>query len=212
MAALYQQEHRRNLRHNPDTKRNLYHSAECVGGIRSKPYYSGADTPLSAGHIRTDDFLADAPHGQIFSEHDGSAPLSVVWVLYSLLFIPLLSVWVARSLGKPQDYRIPFSKWLFYLTAGLLLLLVLTNDLHQWVFTFPDAGLSDDAYSYGPGYYVVAAWEILCAAAAMGMILLKCRLPHSQNVSLSAADSVCPFFGILLCLCDQNSLGLGIGR
>lgn len=83
VAALYQQEHRRNLRHNPDTKRNLYHSAECVGGIRSKPYYSGADTPLSAGHIRTDDFLADAPHGQIFSEHDGSAPLSVVWVLYS---------------------------------------------------------------------------------------------------------------------------------
>ena len=33
-----------------------------------------------------------------------------------------------------------------------------------------------------------------------------------QNVSLSAADSVCPFFGILLCLCDQNLLGLGIGR
>ena len=98
-----------------------------------------------------------------------------------LLFIPLLSMWVARSLGKPQDYRIPFSKWLFYLTAGLLLLLVLTNDLHQWVFTFPDAGLSDDAYSYGPGYYVVAAWEILCAAAAMGMILLKCRLPHSRT-------------------------------
>ena len=82
-------------------------------------------------------------------------------------------MWVARSLGKPQDYRIPFSKWLFYLTAGLLLLLVLTNDLHQWVFTFPDAGLSDDAYSYGPGYYVVAAWEILCAAAAMGMVLFK---------------------------------------
>ena len=53
------------------------------GGIRSKPYYSGADTPLSAGHIRTDDFLAGASHGQIFSEHDGSAPLSVVWVLYS---------------------------------------------------------------------------------------------------------------------------------
>ena len=28
---------------------------------------------------------------------------------------------------------------------------------------------------------MVAAWEILCAAAAMGMILLKCRLPHSRT-------------------------------
>ena len=60
-----------------------YGITQIRSGLYIKPYYSGADTPLSAGHIRTDDFLAGAPHGQIFSEHDGSAPLSVVWVLYS---------------------------------------------------------------------------------------------------------------------------------
>lgn len=55
-----------------------------------------------------------------------------LWYLYYLpiLFIPLLAVLVALSLGKPENFRLP--KWvtLLNIPTTTLLLLVLTNDLH----------------------------------------------------------------------------------
>ena len=48
-----------------------------------------------------------------------------------MLFIPLLCVLVALSLGKPENYRLPKWTGLLYLPTTLLLLLVLTNDLHH---------------------------------------------------------------------------------
>ena len=53
------------------------------------------------------------------------------WYYCPMLFIPLLSVFVSMSLGKPESYHLP--KWtrLLYLPTLFFLLLVLTNDLHQ---------------------------------------------------------------------------------
>ena len=81
-----------------------------------------------------------------------------------MLFIPLLSVFVSMSLGKPESYHLP--KWtrLLYLPTLFFLLLVLTNDLHQLVFSFPTGTVwsdTDNGYEYG--YYFVIGWEIICA-------------------------------------------------
>ncbi len=106
-----------------------------------------------------------------------------LWYGYYLpmLFIPVLAVLVALSLGKPENYRL--SKWthFLYLPSALLFLLVLTNDLHQLVFFFPTGVLSTREYDYGIGYYVVLAWMVLCAAAALVIILAKCRIPQSRR-------------------------------
>ena len=106
-----------------------------------------------------------------------------LWYGYYLpmLFIPVLAVLVALSLGKPENYRLPKGTHLLYLPSALLLLLVLTNDLHQLVFIFPDGVLSDNHYRYGVGYYVVLAWMVLCAAASLVLILTKCRIPQSRR-------------------------------
>lgn len=106
-----------------------------------------------------------------------------LWYGYYLpmLFIPVLAVLVALSLGKPENYRLPKWTHFLYLPSAILLLLVLTNDLHQLVFAFPNGVLSDADYSYGIGYYVVLAWIVLCAAAALVIILAKCRIPHSRR-------------------------------
>ena len=108
-----------------------------------------------------------------------------LWYLYYLpmLFIPLLAVFVALSLGKPENYRLP--KWtaLLYIPTTALLLLVLTNDLHQLVFVFPsDAVVWLNDYSHGAGYFMAAGWMILCTAAALAAMLIKCRIPHSPRV------------------------------
>ncbi len=106
-----------------------------------------------------------------------------LWYGYYLpmLFIPVLAVLVALSLGKPENYRLPKWTHLLYLPSALLFLLILTNDLHQLVFFFPTGVLSTREYGYGTGYYVVLAWMVLCAAAALVIILAKCRIPHSRR-------------------------------
>ena len=106
-----------------------------------------------------------------------------LWYGYYLpmLFIPVLAVLVALSLGKLENYRLPKWTHFLYLPSALLFLLVLTNDLHQLVFFFPTGVLSTREYDYGIGYYVVLAWMVLCAAAALVIILAKCRIPQSRR-------------------------------
>lgn len=106
-----------------------------------------------------------------------------LWYGYYLpmLFIPVLAVLVALSLGKPENYRLPQWTHFLYLPSALLFLLVLTNDLHQLVFFFPTGVLSTREYDYGIGYYVVLAWMVLCAATALVIILAKCRIPQSRR-------------------------------
>ena len=55
-----------------------------------------------------------------------------LWYLYYLpiLFIPLLSVFVALSMDKPESFHLPKRTNLLYIPPALLLLLVLTNDRH----------------------------------------------------------------------------------
>ena len=78
-----------------------------------------------------------------------------LWYFYyfPMLFIPVLSAFVSQSLGKGEDFRLPRWTKLLYLPTLLLLLLVLTNDLHQQVFSFPSGVLSDQEYRYEGGYF-----------------------------------------------------------
>ena len=118
-----------------------------------------------------------------------------LWYLYYLpmLFIPLLALFVAQSLGKPDNFRLP--KWtaLLYIPTAALLLLVLTNDLHQLVFRFPeDAVVWMNEYRYGIVYFPVVGWMVLCALTALVIMLVKCRVPNSRKVL------VLPFVPVVL--------------
>lgn len=99
------------------------------------------------------------------------------WYYCPMLFIPLLSVFVAMSLGKPDNYRLPKWTLLLYIPTVLCLLMVLTNDFHQLIFTFPSGEVwSDKNYEYNFGYYFVIGWEIICALLAFVIMVSKCRL------------------------------------
>lgn len=107
-----------------------------------------------------------------------------LWYFYyfPMLFIPMLSVFVSRSLGKGEDFRLPRWSKLLYFPTLLLLLLVLTNDLHQQVFSFPSGVLSDRAYRYEGGYFLVLGWEALCAGFAFLSMVKNCRIPRSRRI------------------------------
>ena len=107
-----------------------------------------------------------------------------LWYFYyfPMLFIPMLSVFVSRSLGKGEDFRLPRWTKILYLPTLLLLLLVLTNDLHQQVFSFPSGVLSDREYRYEGGYFFVMGWEALCAGFALLSMVKNCRIPRSRRI------------------------------
>ena len=107
-----------------------------------------------------------------------------LWYFYyfPMLFIPMLSAFVSQSLGKGEDFRLPRWTKLLYLPTLLLLLLVLTNDLHQQVFSFPPGVLSDQEYRYESGYFFVLAWEALCAGFAFLSMVKNCRIPRSRRI------------------------------
>jgi len=107
-----------------------------------------------------------------------------LWYFYyfPMLFIPMLSVFVSRSLGTGEDFRLPRWTKILYVPTLLLLLLVLTNDLHQQVFSFPSGVLSDREYRYESGHFFVLAWEALCAGFAFLSMVKNCRIPRSRRI------------------------------
>lgn len=108
-----------------------------------------------------------------------------LWYLFYLpmLFVPMLALLIAMSLGKPDEYRLPKLTSALWLISSILFFLVMTNDMHRLVFTFPnDAAVwSDTDHGYGVCYFVVIGWQIFCAVAALIVMLFKCRLKSGKR-------------------------------
>ena len=90
-----------------------------------------------------------------------------VWYLYYLpmLFLPLLGVYVALLLGKPEEYRLPGRARLLAVIPTVLFLLVITNDLHQWAFAFKDGVPGrpvSSAFTHRLLYFVCLVWMVAC--------------------------------------------------
>lgn len=129
-----------------------------------------------------------------------------LWYMYYLpmLFIPLLSVFISMSLGKPESFRLPRWTTFLYLPTAAFLLLVLTNDFHQFVFVFPaDATVWINDYRYAVGYYLVVGWLILCTLTALFVMVGKCRIPNSRGIFLLPFVPVilAVVYGILYIFC-----------
>ncbi len=131
----------------------------------------------------------------LFADDPGT--LRYLWYMYYLpmLFIPFLAVFVALSLGKPESSSLPKWTTFLYIPTAALLLLVLTNDLHQLVFAFPaNASVWKNDYRYAMGYFLIAGWQMLCAFTALTIMLIKCRTPNSRKVLML------PFVPVILTL------------
>ena len=111
-----------------------------------------------------------------------------LWYLYyvPLILIPLLSVFMSVSLCKSENFRISKSVRMMDIPALILLLLVLTNDVHQLVFSFPldTPKWSDTGYAYGVAYYSIFAWDFFCIVFCLVNIIRKSRIPGVRKCIL----------------------------
>lgn len=108
-----------------------------------------------------------------------------LWYSYYLfqLALPLALLWLAWMVDRPEDSD-TFPRWLrrVAIVSGVLLLLVLTNDLHGLVFRLDPLSLYwSSEYEYGIVFYFVMAGYILPLLIAIGLLVVKGRRnPHKR--------------------------------
>ena len=118
-----------------------------------------------------------------------------IWYSYYVgyAFTPALLLLAVLHLGKRAGERIDRRWWLLLVGAALLSVLVMTNDLHQLAFRF-EPGVTvwqasdQDPYTHGPLFYLVWAWLVALALAAMGVAFVRCaRAPRRRVLFVPAA-------------------------
>ena len=121
-----------------------------------------------------------------YSVVTGLAAGRYIWYLYYLpmLFLPLLCVYIALSMGKSGDYRLSRGTGMLSIIPAALFLLVITNDLHQQVFAFKSGvpGLPvSGTYSYRPLYFICLGWMVVCMAFSLVCLFRKSRIPSGEG-------------------------------
>lgn len=108
-----------------------------------------------------------------------------IWYFYYLpaLFIPLLSLFAALSVGEGRQQK-PRWKVRIAITVTLLLaLMVLTNDMHQLVFRFHPGFADWDAdYSHAFAFYLIYGWIALLFIDAVYILFSRCRVSASRKL------------------------------
>lgn len=127
-----------------------------------------------------------------------------IWYLYylPLLFIPLLGVYIALSLGKSDEYRLTGRIGALAIIPSTLFLLVITNDLHQQMFAFSSGvpGEPDNSsYTHGPVYFCCLGWMVTCLFFSLILLLKKSRVPSGKKKKITPFVIGCAtvMYGIL---------------
>ncbi|MCQ2462602.1 MAG: hypothetical protein MJ177_04260 [Clostridia bacterium] len=109
-----------------------------------------------------------------------------IWYLYyiPMLMIPLLSFHAALYTGESEDKKAVFVTAVTSIITVICILFVLTNDLHQLVFSFkPNLIDWNDDYTHKPIYYIIAVWDALLFFFSTALLFRKCRLSASRKLT-----------------------------
>ena len=106
------------------------------------------------------------------------------WYAYyvSMILIPQLCLFATKYIGKPEEYKLPKKWYLMYIPSIIMILGILTNDLHGLAFHFHkgyEAGW--DVYQRGVLYYIATAWIFACIALMIAELVKRCRVPGAHK-------------------------------
>lgn len=107
------------------------------------------------------------------------------WYAYyiGMLFIPQICLMTAKYIGKPENYRLSKKWYLLYIPSVLLVIGILTNDLHQWAFRFHlGYEIGWDIYQRGFLYYAAVVWIFGCIALMIAELVRNCRVPKAKKM------------------------------
>ena len=107
-----------------------------------------------------------------------------LWYAYYIpqILIAVLGLNIAIMAGGGENVRLD-KGGVFLLGIGVaLILLVLTNDLHQLVFSFPEGvPWTNASCTHETGYYLIMTLIALCGIAISAIMVHKCRIPRRKK-------------------------------
>lgn len=108
-----------------------------------------------------------------------------VWYLYYLpmLLLPLYTLLGILGIESKKESKKTRTELAFTMVTYGLILFVLTNDFHQWVFRFqPGFWNWDKEYERGIVYYVIVFWNYFMYLLAVYFMIRKCRLASARKL------------------------------
>ena len=109
---------------------------------------------------------------------DGDFAGRFLWYMYYIpqIFAIYISFIIAFRVGKKEEYKLPKVFNLLFVFASVLVLMYLTNDIHQLAFSFNlDFVAWDQQYGWGILFYISTAWIYLFLIASVVLLSVKCR-------------------------------------
>lgn len=139
-----------------------------------------------------------------------------LWYAYyiPLLMIPQLAFSMALMVNKTNAKKSVLHK-IFGAVSVILIAVVMTNDLHQWVFHFHNGLRNVDDYSHGTMYFAVFAWTFLLMILAVIILLRKCSVTANKRLVVIPLVYVTICFACLVLLIidkRQSILGSFLGE
>lgn len=107
------------------------------------------------------------------------------WYAYyiSMILIPQLCLFAAKYISKPDAYRLSKKWYIMYIPSTVLILGILTNDLHQWAFRFHlGYEIGWDIYQRSVLYYAAVIWIFACIVWMIVEIAKRCRIPGTHKI------------------------------
>ena len=84
-----------------------------------------------------------------------------LWYLYyvPIVLIPVVTIRAIMNMNLPDNAVLARKHTWMYIAAALLIIGVLTNDLHQTAFIFPPGmPMRESEYTHGVLFYIISAW------------------------------------------------------
>lgn len=118
--------------------------------------------------------------------HHLTNPLTVRMAWYSF-YIPMITLsvisFLIAKLLLSEDSRKAIKKYAGLIAVAIVLIVfVMTNELHHLVFVFPEGEVSGNPdYTYGVGYIAVIGFILIMVIACLVTLIRKCSLPEIRK-------------------------------
>lgn len=114
--------------------------------------------------------------------HSAIANRYLYYLFYiSFIVIPMLSLSAAAYVSKDEHAEMPGCIRVLWGITGILLLGILTNDMHHFVLSFSRTSHGTDQISYYWLYYVIFVWAFAITLGSYILLIKKCKLSQCRR-------------------------------
>lgn len=130
-------------------------------------------------------FFCKCARDRFFMENNTMVRYSWYGYYISIILLPLLCYELSLEFDRSAEKRVRICKRASRIFAAILIMLVMTNDIHEFAFTFPKGPAEwNDSHGYNIVYYLIvltgATWFILTIVH----VFRQCILPKTKKYVL----------------------------